>query len=801
MFDRQTFQFLNASRGALENTGYTQAEIQTMCVYDLNPDLNTRWVADKMVPLFEKKESMITLGTTLRRKDGTIYEADAVVQLTDSPDPDLIAYVVDISARNQAQQQAREAQDVLRTAIETLPDAFVLYDKNDHLVVCNQKYKEFYPLSASVMEPGTPFIDILREGLKQGEYVEAVGREQDWLVERMRQHQEAQINMKQHLIDGRWLRIIESETPDGGRVGLRIDITEEIESRNRAEQAEQYLIDAINASPAGFLLFDKDDRLVLYNPQISTMFNKVDWEPAIGLSFEDVLRESIRAHPMNLAGKKEQEWLESVLSNRNDSTHIYEGQMKDGTWIRFLDQRSTDGGYVSFRFDITAFKHQEAELRLAAQTDPLTGLLNRRGLSDVLDALTKADPTAEFALLHIDLDKFKAINDVMGHAAGDHVLIQSGIKLRTQTRRDDVVARVGGDEFVICCKITELTDVDAMARRVVETQSEPIIFEDKPCYVGASIGVATWRPRTGQLADQALQDADIALKISKDSGRGKYVTFLPEMRHLAQASAQLAHEIVQALADDAFCVWFQPQLSLDGEKVIGFESLVRWQHPERGLLLPGDFLPAADEANLMDSLDQHVLYLTCAAMSELMAAGFENPRFSINLSTSRLCDPNLLDTIHTNLSLFDLRPDQLVMEILESTLLDERTANVVENIGKLAASGFSVELDDFGTGHTAIASLREFPVDRIKIDRSLIRGIDQDAELRMITSAIINLCSGLGLNAICEGVETAAELSVLKELGCREVQGYYFAKPMPISDLVSWLWDRNQPLAADIAKN
>lgn len=793
VFDSNNFEILNASTGALRNIGYSLSELRGMTVYDFNPALKQRAAGDKIRKLLDRECETATFETTVGRKNGTIYEADAIVQRAELGQSHLIAYVVDISDRKEAQAQAQLARETLRTAIESLPDGFVLYDGNDQLVTCNQRYKQMYPESSEAMVPGNSFENILRFGLKNQQYADAIGREEEWLAERLSIHNSASAPVQQKLKDGRWLRIYERQTPDGGRVGLRMDITDEISAQKRAEQAEQRLLDAINALPTGFCLFDAQDRLVLFNSSFKGLFGNASKHIEIGRTYQDVLQSLADSGDIPQAIGKEEQWLRDTMIQRRDGDYVSEFQLDDKRWIRAYNHQTGNGEMTGIRLDITAEKQQEEILRLAAQTDPMTGLLNRRGLSEHLEDLRKSNPNSEFALLHIDLDKFKSINDVLGHAAGDHVLVHVSQLLDNETRRSDIVARVGGDEFVICCKIRAQSDIQTMARRLVSKLGTPVPYMDKTCHAGASIGIAIWTHQGDDSPEQVLRDADIALKHAKEAGRGQYAVFQPEMRYAAQANAQLANEIADALVRQEFRVWLQPQFTLDGRKIIGYESLLRWNHPIKGLMLPGKFLFAAQEANLMDELDAQVLTMACDAADKLRCAGVSHPRVSVNLSASRLSDPDLLGSIRQNLAQYDLQPDQLVIEILESTLLDDRSSHVIENIHTLSAAGLSIELDDFGTGHAAIASLRQFPVDRIKIDRSLVSGIDRDEELRMITTAIQNLCNSLGLSVICEGVETAAELDVLRECGCTEVQGYVYARPKPVDELIEWLKARDEP--------
>ncbi|MEM8741493.1 MAG: EAL domain-containing protein [Pseudomonadota bacterium] len=436
--------------------------------------------------------------------------------------------------------------------------------------------------------------------------------------------------------------------------------------------------------------------------------------------------------------------------------------------------------------------HSRDDLRRTALTDPLTGLPNRRGLAAAMTELSAlADAKTQHAVMHVDLDRFKAVNDTLGHAAGDHVLMHCARILTSVTRRTDIVARVGGDEFAVLCRDPATQDLAAaIATRLIEEVSEPIPYKDRQCQIGASIGIALWKPSVEPDGERALADADIALYDAKSDGRGRHCFFEEAMRYRILNSAELAREIEEGLDRDEFAPFLQPQINLTTGALVGYEALVRWRHPRRGLLHPSDFLDAAEEARLLDRLDERMLTLACSALRQLEQGGFPAPQVSVNICASRLGDPGLVDSVKWTVDQFGLKTSQLGIEVLESVLLNERAGHAPDNIRSFAAAGFPIELDDFGTGHAAISNLRKFPVDRLKIDRDFVAGIDADNELRMITEAISRMGNSLGLQIMAEGVETPEELAVVRELGCDSAQGFLIARPMPLDELERWLADR-----------
>jgi diguanylate cyclase (GGDEF)-like protein len=616
-------------------------------------------------PLVKGVTDRIEHSAAFRRADGSIYDVRLSLLRIEDETSHILALGLDLSAQRAAETAALVAQTTLQNAIEILPEGFVLYDKDDRLVVCNSRYRETYALSAPAMVPGASFEQILRYGLERGQYLDAVGREEDWLAERLNHHDVTDTAIEQNLADGRWLRVVERKTPEGGRVGFRVDITE--------------------------------------------------------------------------------------------------------------------------------IKQRQQLLERAAETDVLTNLTNRRGVSAYLSLIrTDLSPGERLAVLHLDLDKFKAINDANGHEAGDFLLVTIANRLKSHVRSEDIVARNGGDEFLILLRSrrgdTELLDI---ADRIRSDVGRPLTYKGKRCQIGVSIGVAVWEPGGPQPIEQVLADADTALYAGKRAGRNRVALFSPKMREVTVRNARLAQQIHVALNQDLILPHFQPQLDVTGSRITGFEALARWDDPDRGIVAGGDFLPAAEEAGLIADIDATVLIKSLAFVRGLTDAGFDGANVSVNISSARLSDAGLASRITKQVAAFGLKPSQIHIEILESTLLDDRSTAVVQTITNLAQSGFLIELDDFGTGHTAIGSLRKFPVDRLKIDRSLVAGIDTDQSTRLITTAIVQLAEKLGIRVLAEGVETEAERAILEDIGCTEVQGYLFARPMGADAVMRWLRTHN----------
>ncbi len=390
--------------------------------------------------------------------------------------------------------------------------------------------------------------------------------------------------------------------------------------------------------------------------------------------------------------------------------------------------------------------------------------------------------------VHIHLDKFKSVNDVHGHASGDELLVYIATVLKSTSGDEVLIARIGGDEFLLCLKTTHPHQPALeLAERIREIICQPVKINGKSCHVGASIGLAAWQAG-GQLSlSEAMQNADIALNTSKTQGRTRVTVIEQFMREDSVQAAKVAERVANGLDRGEFTAFFQPQLDCRTLRPTGFECLVRWDHPQEGVKGPNEFLPASDTAGLMSAIDRVVLDEALEFAAELDDLGLGALRLGINISSAQLKDPEIVDQYLWRLAGRGLSPDRFCIEVLESTLLDQRVSHIVDNVQKFANAGFLVDLDDFGTGHTAIASLREYPVTRIKIDRSLISNVDLEADLEKLTGAVVALGRGLGIQVLAEGVEREGEYDAALRMGCTCVQGDLFAEPMRREDCLTWL--------------
>ncbi|MGH1587569.1 putative bifunctional diguanylate cyclase/phosphodiesterase [Methylobacterium phyllosphaerae] len=439
-----------------------------------------------------------------------------------------------------------------------------------------------------------------------------------------------------------------------------------------------------------------------------------------------------------------------------------------------------DGGWVVTLEDVSTRKATEARADAMARLDPLTGLPNRLLLRERLaEALARLARTGEAcALLLIDLDRFKPVNDTLGHPIGDALLETVADRLRSTVRPTDTVARIGGDEFVILqAGIRDAAGTQALARRVVDLIGRTYMVEGHLLTIGASVGVAL-APEDGADADRLLKNADLALYRAKLDGRGTYRFFEPEMDARMQARRKLELDMRQALARREFQLHYQPQLQLATGRLIGCEALIRWRHPEHGLVSPLDFIPLAEEIGLIVPIGEWVIRQACRD-----AMTWPDPMsVAVNVSPAQFKSDRLVETIISALAGSGLSARRLEVEITEGVLLQEND-KTLQTLHRLRELGVRVSMDDFGTGYSSLSYLRSFPFDKIKIDRSFVKDLTSKPDGEAIIRAIAGLGKSLGMTTVAEGVETAEQLQRIRLEGCTDVQGYLISKPVPADDL------------------
>jgi len=449
--------------------------------------------------------------------------------------------------------------------------------------------------------------------------------------------------------------------------------------------------------------------------------------------------------------------------------------------------------YVGIFTDITVLKETEKELEHLAYHDALTQLPNRALLLDRLKQgiyAAKRDGQ-NLAVLLIDLDHFKYVNDTLGHDAGDELLENIAKRLQTFVRESDTVARLGGDEFVILLpEVNDPEEASIIAQKIIDALKEPIGVKGKKVNIGASIGIATY-PNDGDDSELLMKHADLALYKAKDSGRGCYHYFSEELQEAIFDHIAMEEEMRKGIDSEQFTLHYQPKIDLASGKMTGMEALVRWNHPDKGFVRPDHFIPFAEETGLIIPLGLWILKTACRQMAEFNA-GLKVPlKVAINLSAGQFNQRGLIYTIQEIIQQYDIKPENIELEITESSVMGD-VNEAIATMNKFRDIGLHLAIDDFGTGYSSLSYLKRFPINTLKIDQSFIRDLTIDSDDSSIVKAIISMAKSLQLNVVAEGVETQEQLAFLKANNCENVQGYLFSKPLPADEFKQYINDNSE---------
>ncbi|MBI5131162.1 MAG: EAL domain-containing protein [Rhodopseudomonas palustris] len=671
----------------------------------------------------------------------------------------------------EALAEARKSHERLREAIDILPQGIVFLDSEGRYILWNKRYAEIYKASADLFKPGARIQDTMRVGVARGDYPEAVGREDEWIAERMRRMFDPGHSHEQVLADGRCIRIEERTTSDGGVIGLRVDITE-------LKQSEASFRLMFDSNPVPMLVCSlADERILAVNDAAIEHYGYSRAE------FASLTIRRLQAFETDLPWAGEH-------SNEERAARTWKHVKADGSLIDlaiYARQLTYNGepAVLLALMDITERKRAEMRLAFMAHHDGLTGLPNRTLLRKRLDELlAQTRRTGEkIAVLFVGVDHFKAVNDTLGHAIGDKLLRGIARRLRSTLREEDPLARLNSDEFaVIQTGIKRPEDITLLAKRLLNAIAEPYLLDGHSVVAGASIGIAV-APVDGDDSEKLLMNADMALSRAKKDSRGSFSFFEPGMDARAQARRKIEIELRAALRHEVLRPYYQPLVALSGGRITGCEALVRWPHPERGMISPAEFIPVAEDTGLINAIGAQVLRSACHDAARWPG----DIRVAVNLSPLQFRVGNLMATVMDALKQSGLPARRLELEITE-TLLLEKSSQVIATLHALRALGVRISMDDFGTGYSSLSYLRSFPFDKIKIDQSFVRGLCDNRESQAIVRAIISLGMGLGVTITAEGVETEAELSWLRAEGCHEAQGYLFSPARP-NDEVKGLLD------------
>jgi diguanylate cyclase (GGDEF)-like protein/PAS domain S-box-containing protein len=582
--------------------------------------------------------------------------------------------------------------------------------------------------------------------------------------------------------DGRviWADVHGSRCVYDGRpavMGVALDVTQHVTFEHESRLANR----VFESASEGIVITDAECRIEAVNPAF-TRITGYGAAEAVG---------RLSRMMTGQGAELNQDMLENLARNGH-----WQGEMRDrrknGQWypswlsistVRDADQVITH--YVGVFTDNTRRKEDELRLQFLASHDSLTGMWNRSGMmsrfaQEIEHARTE---NRQLALLFVDLDRFKAVNDTLGHQAGDRLLVAAAGRMRALLKESDIAARPGGDEFTVLLEEPTATSAAAvLAERLIASLAQPFVIEGQEMFVTASVGIACY-PADGHDAATLLKNADVAMYRAKQRGRNTFQFFTSDMNTRAFEQLLLENSLRRALERGEFELHYQPKFEAADERIAGLEALIRWRHPELGLVLPGTFIAMAEQNGLIVPIGTWVLREACRQGRAWLDAGYEFGHIAVNLSARQFSAGDLIEDIRAALADSGLPPARLEFEITESTIM-HNPPEAVQLLGRIRDMGVALSIDDFGTGYSSLVSLKQYPLDSLKIDRGFIQGIPHDADDVAITEAIIAIAHKLRLKVVAEGVETAEQAAFLRAAGCDTLQGFLLGRPVSAAEVV-----------------
>jgi diguanylate cyclase (GGDEF)-like protein len=679
---------------------------------------------------------------------------------------------------------------LLEQAVDHLSLGLVIFDDKYEVVFCNKRYMEIYRLSSEQVKPGTPISDLIRNRQNLGLKIRS--NPDDYIRERLDNITDRALTV-QEFADGRLIAFTVRPIPGGGGMATHEDITarEKISTRLKIqhelgrEQEENLRVrnlqfdTAINNMSQGLCFFDAGHRLIVCNDRYVDMYDLPRDRVGPGTALAEIVDMRFEAGSFPAMTRDEYlHWRANVAISHEPTDSIVE--LKNGRTFKIRHRPMPDGGWVATHEDITEQRRSEVKIEYMAHHDALTDLANRVLLNERLEqALSHRIHRKQLvAVHHLDLDQFKAVNDTFGHPAGDKLLKIVAERLRSLVRETDTIARMGGDEFVVVqAPIADPGEATALAQRIIASMSEPFEIDGHQAVIGASVGIAVG-PGDGLKPDKLLRNADLALYRAKGDGRGTFRFFEPAMDLQMQTRRVMERDLRKALPAGEFELYYQPVVNLVNSEISGFEALIRWNHPENGLVSPATFIPLAEEIGFIVPIGEWVIRQACATA----ALWPGDLHVAVNISAVQFRSPGLMQVIVGALATSGLHPTRLEIEITESVLLHNREATLAV-LHQLRALGIRIAMDDFGTGYSSLTYLQCFPFDKIKIDRSFVKDITESTGSLNIVRAVAALANGMGMTATAEGVETREQLDRITSEGCTEMQGFLFSKPLPVQEI------------------
>jgi diguanylate cyclase (GGDEF)-like protein/PAS domain S-box-containing protein len=779
VFDAKSFCFVQVNEGARRNLGYTMDELRGLAAWDLKPEISEPRFRKMVDPLLDGETEVLRFETVHRRKDGSVYPVEVHLQLFAEETPAVfVAIILDITAMRAAQEEQRK----LALIAERTSNGIAIADSEGRLEWVNQAYVELTGYTLEEIKGRTP--GSFLHGAETDRAVVAKFRQE--LMAGKVAHAELLNSHK----NGRtyWVDVhIQPLCRPDGTVEKYVAVQSDITERKRAESAiaelnqqlarekERYEL-AVRGSADGLWDWDIPAGEVFYSPRCFELLGYAsDESPHTFEWFGD------QVHPDDV--RRAGAVVEAHLHNHAPYDLQYRLRHKNGSyiWFRARGQAVWDEAGKPTRMagsisDISSLKRSEEAIKRLAEVDPLTALPNRMVFQRQLDVALKeaVQSDAGVGVILLDLDDFKGINDTLGHTSGDALLREVGSRVLGCVRSTDTLARLGGDEFIVVVpKVSSRLDVEDLANRIISSLAVPFNLFGQEVYVGTSIGIAIYPDNTAN-RDDLLRNADLALYRAKEQGRGAYCFYEEKLSARLQARQSIEADLRRALATDQLELHYQPLVEVEGHKLTGVEALMRWRHPERGMISPAEFIPVAESTGLIVPLGEWAIKEACS----VAAAWPDNIKVAVNLSPVQFKREGLDKMVASALATSGMSASRLELEITESVLLDHSAPNL-DMLHRLRRLGVRIALDDFGTGYSSLSYLQSFPFDKIKIDHSFVKNITVNKDSIKIVRAIVMLAHSLNMTTTAEGVETEEQLDAVRFEGCDEIQGYFFSPPQP----------------------
>lgn len=676
---------------------------------------------------------------------------------------------------------AEARYDRLQRAVESLDAGVCVYGADGKIVLCNKSFRDLYAGIADVLVIGSSYEEVITAFFRRGFAHSSADMSEDEFVSAAKiARQEKDFHLEREFVfnDQRWYWSTDRVLGDGSIVCFRLDITD----RKRTEQAlaaSEARMKSLLAMSADWY-WEQDEQFrfkhissgMLRSTGVdpNSRYGKPRWEiPYVGISAEQM---------------EEHRHLVEAHRSFRDFQYAYQLPSGEVWWVSIsgeptFDETGKFTGYRGVGSNITEKKRAEAQIRELAEYDSLTGLPNRMLLGNRFDfAARQAKRNNEnIALLFIDLDRFKNVNDSLGHSVGDKILAECAGRLQRATRSTDTVARLGGDEFVVILSgVQSPSDIATIAETIIHAIGQPHMYEDRELTVTSSIGITMW-PVDGEELSMLIKHADIAMYHAKSNGRNQYSFFRQDMNDHVSERLLIENELRRAIDRRELHLEYQPIFSLPDQRLIGAEALLRWNSSVLGQLMPSRFIEIAEDSGLIMPLGEWVVTEAVTHLAHWRRIGMPHFPIAINVSGLQWRSERLLDTLTTALAQQHLTAHDIELELTETSLVSD-AESTQKLLARAGDSGFRLVIDDFGTGYSNLTYLRRFPITKIKIDQTFVRDISIDADDAAIVRAIIGLAKSLGIRVIAEGVEYPAQLDFLLAEGCDEAQGFLLARPL-----------------------